>query len=115
MTEQVDTKKSPIVGEAALAVARGVDEIYVAKGKKATANYRVASLSGPCHKGSAKRQLFASNTPSGTYKVQFDTKRKRDPKTEVKSVYTVTIFPMVKSGAARAASAGRRVVWTPAG
>jgi len=30
----VDTKKSPIVGNAALAVARDVDEIYVAKGKK---------------------------------------------------------------------------------
>ena len=30
----MDTKKSPIVGDAALAVARDVDEIYVAKGKK---------------------------------------------------------------------------------
>lgn len=88
---------------------------HISRKGKSTANYRVASLKGPCRKGSAKRKLFASNTPSGTYKVQFDTKRKRDPKTEVKSVYTVTIFPMVKSGAASAASAGPRVVWTPAG
>jgi arsenate reductase-like glutaredoxin family protein len=34
IVETVDTKKSPIVGDAALAVARDVDEIYVAKGKK---------------------------------------------------------------------------------
>lgn len=88
---------------------------HITKKGKSTANYRVASLKGPCRKGSAKRKLFASNTPSGTYKVQFDTKRKRDPKTEVKSVYTVTIFPMAKSGVANAASAGPRVVWKRAG
>ena len=34
VAEQVDTKKSPIAGEAALAVTRDVDEIYVARGKK---------------------------------------------------------------------------------
>jgi hypothetical protein len=33
--EQVDTKTSPIRGEAALAVTRDVDEMWVAKGKKA--------------------------------------------------------------------------------
>jgi len=33
--EQVDTRKSPISGEAALAVARDVDEIWVARGKTA--------------------------------------------------------------------------------
>ena len=32
--ETVNTKKSPIGGDAPLAVARDVDEIYVAKGKK---------------------------------------------------------------------------------
>jgi hypothetical protein len=31
----VDTRKSPITGAAALAVTREVDEIWVAKGKKA--------------------------------------------------------------------------------
>jgi len=35
VVEQVDTRKSPISGEAALAVARDVDEIWVARGKTA--------------------------------------------------------------------------------
>jgi hypothetical protein len=34
VVERVDTKKSPIKGAAALAVIRGVDELWVAKGKK---------------------------------------------------------------------------------
>ena len=33
--ERVDTRTSPITGEAALAVTRDVDDIWVAKGKKA--------------------------------------------------------------------------------
>ncbi len=32
--EQVDTTRSPIRGEAALAVTRDVDEVWVARGKK---------------------------------------------------------------------------------
>ncbi len=35
MVEQVDTNQLPIRGDAALAVARGVDEIWVARGQKA--------------------------------------------------------------------------------
>ena len=34
MVESVDTKRSPIKGAAALAVTRGVDELWVAKGRK---------------------------------------------------------------------------------
>lgn len=87
---------------------------HISKKGKSTANFKITKLKGDCRKGSAKKKLFASNTPSGTYKVQFDTKRKRSSKTEVKSIYTVTIFPMVKSGRASAASAGgMRSVWTP--
>lgn len=88
---------------------------HVSKRGRSTANFRVTHLEGACRKGSAKRRLFAADTPSGTYKVQFDTKRRRSSKTVVKSVYTVTIFPMAREGRASAASnGGRRVVWTPA-
>lgn len=87
---------------------------HISKNGKSKANFKVAKLKGDCRKGSGKKKLFASDTPSGTYKVQFDTKRKRSSKTEVKSVYTVTIFPMVKGARASAAAAGgRRVAWTP--
>jgi hypothetical protein len=87
---------------------------HVSKNGKSKANFKIAKLKGDCRKGSARKKLFASNTPSGTYKVQFDTKRKRSSKTQVKSVYTVTIFPMARGGRASAASAGGpRVVWAP--
>lgn len=89
---------------------------HISKGGKVIRNVRIGKLKGACRIAKAKRQLFASDTKSGTYKVQFDTAKKRSSKTTVKSVYTVTIYPIVRSGRASAASArGGRAVWTPAG
>ena len=38
MAEPVDAKRSPIGGDAALAVTHGVDELWVAKGAKVVLN-----------------------------------------------------------------------------
>ncbi len=90
---------------------------HISKGGKTVRNVKIGKLKGACSKVAAKRKLFVSSTPSGTYKVQFDTVRKRSSKTTVKSTYTVTIYPIVKSGSASAASAGGSAgaIWTPVG
>ncbi|HEY6780137.1 MAG TPA: hypothetical protein VI111_04240 [Thermoleophilaceae bacterium] len=89
---------------------------HISKGHKLIANVRIGKLKGACRTAKAKRQLFAADTKSGTYTVQFDSARKRSSKTAVKSVYTVTIYPIVRSSRASAASAGGgRAIWTPAG
>jgi hypothetical protein len=85
---------------------------HVKKGK-VVRNLKIAKLKGACRVGSAKKRLFSASTKNGTYKVQFDTSRKLSKKTTVKSVYTVTIFPMVRRSSAAAAS-NARVAWAPA-
>jgi hypothetical protein len=82
---------------------------HISRKGRTLRNHKIARLSGPCRTGSKRKRLFAMNTPSGTYKVQFDTKRKRSSSTEVKSVYTVTIFPMAAGGRASAAARGGAV------
>jgi hypothetical protein len=88
---------------------------HVSKGGKLVRNFKIARLRGACRVGTTRKRLFSSTTKPGTYKVQFDTSRKRSRKTTVKSVYTVTIFPMLRpSGASAAAVADRaRAAWAP--
>lgn len=91
---------------------------HVSKGRKVIRNVKIGKLKGACRTLSAKRKLFAASTKSGTYKVQFDTARKLSDSTTVKSTYTVTIYPIVRSGrasAARSSGGATGAAWTPLG
>jgi hypothetical protein len=89
---------------------------HVSKGGKVVRNLKIGALKGICRKVAAKRKLFAANTKSGKYKVQFDTARKLSSATTVKSTYTVTIYPLGNGSAAAASAAGPvGAVWTPLG
>ena len=70
-------------------------------------NMRIGRLKGACHKLSARKRIFSSRSRTGTYTVQFDTRRHYSKKTTVRYRFSVPVF---RSSASRAASAQ---TWTP--
>jgi hypothetical protein len=73
---------------------------HVRRGKHYRRNVKIGTLKKSCHKLSKKRRIFRSNAPSGSYLVQFDTKRKYSKKTAVRVRFNVTVFRTLKSSAA---------------
>jgi hypothetical protein len=78
----------------------------VRKGKRRTVG--IGRLKGACRKATARKRLFASSTPSGTYRVQFDTRRRYRASTKVRVRFNVNIFRVARPATASAAS----VRWT---
>jgi hypothetical protein len=76
----------------------------VRKGK--SRNERIGRLSGACSKLVARKRLFSKKTKVGSYRVQFDTKRRYHSDTDVRFAFTVDI-----SLQPRASSTS----WQPAG
>lgn len=75
--------------------------------KKKPRTIRIGRLKGACAKLVARKRLFAAKAPLGTYRVQFDTKRKYDPGREVRYGFTVVVS-MTAEPAAAAAGLWRR-------
>jgi hypothetical protein len=59
-------------------------------------NLKIGKLQGPCKTLNVKKQLFASNAPTGLYNVQFDTKRKYSSKTVPQVSFLVNVFQTFK-------------------
>ena len=80
--------------------------------KKRLRTVRIGRLKGRCAKVVARKRLFAANAPLGTYRVQFDTKRKYARDREVKYGFSVLVS-MNAEPAAAAAGLWRRDRRTP--
>jgi hypothetical protein len=83
---------------------------HVRKGRRYRKNVRVGRLKGPCRKLKAKKRLISRRASTGTYKVQFDTKRRYSRRTEVRVRYNVFVFRTFRPASAGAASVGERWV-----
>jgi hypothetical protein len=83
---------------------------HVRKGRRYRKNIKVGRLKGACHKLRKRKRLISRGAGTGTYKVQFDTKRRYSSKTDPRVVYSVFVFRTFKSGNASAASVGERWV-----
>jgi lipoprotein-anchoring transpeptidase ErfK/SrfK len=66
---------------------------------------RVGRLKGACHTKNARKRVFSRSTPTGSYIVQFDGRRKYRKKTKVKVRYRVFVFKSRRRGRASAAAA----------
>lgn len=67
--------------------------------KHKSRNVRIGRLKGSCSKLLAHKRLFTKRTKVGTYRVQFDTKRRYSAREEVKYAYTVEISVEPKAAA----------------
>lgn len=68
-------------------------------------NSRQGRLKGACHTRSYKRRLFRRRARTGTYRVQFDTKRKYSSKTAQRVRFRVRVFRTVRRASASTAGA----------
>ncbi len=85
---------------------------HITRGKRVS-NGRMAKLRGACRETSVRKRLFRKNAKSGTYRVQFDTKRKYSSKTRQRVRFRVRVYRTVRrAGAASAARARTGEVWT---
>ena len=67
----------------------------------------------PCRSASVKKRLFRKSAKSGTYRVQFDTKRKYSSKTLQRVRFRVRVYRIVRrAGSASAATARTGETWT---
>ena len=73
--------------------------MHIVRGHKRL-NRRVGKLKGACHKLSVRKKVFSRHTRTGTYTVQFDSKRHYSKKTKVKIRFSVTVFAHAASHAA---------------
>ena len=79
----------------------------------AVSNGRMARLKGACRSASVKKRLFRRSAKSGTYRVQFDTKRSYSSKTLQRVRFRVRVYRTVRrANSASAAAAGAGEVWT---
>jgi hypothetical protein len=63
---------------------------HVVRGHKKR-NLRIGKLKGACHTLSVRKRIFSTNTKTGTYTVQFDSKRHYSKKTAVRYRFTVPV------------------------
>jgi hypothetical protein len=68
-------------------------------------NVRLGRLKRPCGTKRVRKRLFRRGAKTGTYRVQFDTRRRYSSKAFPKATYRVTIFPTFGASDASAAFA----------
>lgn len=87
---------------------------HVRKGRRYRKNVKIGRLKGACHKLRARKRLIKRGGGTGTYRIQFDTKRRYSSKTAVRVRYQVVVFRTFKSSnGASVASVGERWVRVP--
>lgn len=84
------------IGARGFTNARTLYAHVVRKGFKRTV--RVGRLKGPCRKIKARKRLFPKSIANGTYRVQFDGKRRYRRSTKQKVVRGFTVFRTVRRG-----------------
>jgi hypothetical protein len=79
---------------------------HIVRGHHQAHNVKIGRLKGDCGKLNARKRLFSKHAHSGTYRVQFDTRRRYSSKTSVRyRLPRVTVRPV-------RASAGAAQTWT---
>jgi hypothetical protein len=86
---------------------------HVRRGRRYRKNIRIGRLRGACHKLRARRRLISSGAGPGTYRIQFDTRRRYSRRTAVRVRYDVVVFRTFRSNTAGAASVGERWIRVP--
>lgn len=85
---------------------------HIVRGK-AVSTRKAGKLKGSCKSLSTKQRLFRRRPTSGTYRIQFDTKRKYSPKTTQQFRIPIRVYRTVRrSSAASAGGPGDREVRT---
>ncbi len=72
----------------------------------------MAGLKGACRETSVRKRLFRRSAKSGTYRVQFDTKRRYSSRTVQRVRFRVRVFRTVRRSSSSSAAAGTGEVWT---
>lgn len=86
---------------------------HARRGRGYKVDVRIGRLRGPCAKVSARRRLLRRGTRPGTYRVQFDARRRyrrcsRPSATRACVVFRVTVYRTFSPSSASAASTGER-------
>lgn len=86
---------------------------HARRGRRYKVNVRIGRLRGPCAKVTARKRLLRRGTSTGTYRVQFDARRRYrrcsgPSATRACVVFRVTVFRTFSSSSASAASTGER-------
>jgi len=86
---------------------------HARRGRRYKVNVRIGRLRGPCAKLSARKRILRRGTSPGTYRVQFDARRRyrrcsRPTATRACVVFRVTVFRTFRFSSASAASTGER-------
>lgn len=88
---------------------KGTLRAHVVRGRYRR-NVRIGRVKGACGKVKARKRIFVAGTKSGTYTVQFDTRRRYSRKTKVRVRYRVTVFRrFVPRGASASAVSWQRI------
>jgi len=85
---------------------------HITRGRSVS-NGRMGKLKGACRTLSVKKRLFRKNAKSGTYRVQFDAKRKYSSTTVQRVRFRVRVYRIVRrSNSASTPAASHGEVWT---
>ncbi len=89
---------------------------HVRRGRRYKLRVRIGRLRGPCATVSARRRLLKRGTPVGTYRTQFDARRRysrcrRVTATRTCLVLRVRVFRIFRSGSASASAADTAETW----
>lgn len=89
---------------------------HVRRGRRYKLRVRIGRLRGPCATVSARRRLLRRGTPVGTYRVQFDARRRysrcrRVTATRTCIVLRVRVFRIFRSSSASASAADTAEAW----
>lgn len=76
---------------------------HILRGRRVS-NSRQARLKGACHTRSYTRRLFRRTARTGTYRVQFDTKRKYSSRTVQRVRFRVRVYRIVRRASAATSS-----------
>jgi len=90
--------------------------VHVRRGRRYKLRVRIGRLRGPCATVSARRRLLKRGTPVGTYRTQFDARRRysrcsRVTATRTCLVLRVRVFRIFRSGSASASAADTAETW----
>jgi hypothetical protein len=91
------TPKTGTPGRVLRIVARGFTlgkrllYAHIRRGKRYRRTERIGRLRHACRKLRTRKRLFSSRARSGTYRVQFDTRRRYSRRTRQRVIYTVEI------------------------
>ena len=81
---------------------------HARRGRRYKLDVRVGRLRGACATVSARTRLLRRRSPVGTYRVQFDARRRYSRRTPTRVVFRVTVFRRFRASSASASGVAER-------